>query len=1136
MGNTTLDLLIQARADFGAAKSQLTGLHQFLQGLEQQSKGVGGLIDLKPDTIKNIEALNKALAKTGQAGKALSAIRLPEAKFRAAAAQVEAMRRNFEQLQKTDLGKLARDLAKAAGQDVTNPLSWQWNKMTRGMRMQDAMILRNAYRNALYQPGTGPAGGPHGGGPGGPGSPGGGRDWGAYGARFGSWLGSGIGGGLVRTGGAIGSLALGGGIMGALFTGYRENQQMLEGVDAIFKSIGGNTGGFQALKEQVADLGGALQMTGAEASKLAETFVRTSGAADNEALARAQGAGQFGRGLGMDPNASSQLFGRAGLIGVGNSRQSQRDFATLMGKTIADSGMFARSEQVMEGMVGQLERIAGTQGRTMSSAEMENFGATLSKILGDPALRGAGGKGVQEVAQRLGGPDTMDLAMLAYSELAGGDYGKMIEIAHADPSTPIREIKGFEGYQGDETKVDFVIPMIRRITKNMGLDPAQFAAEQYGISPEMYRRYEDIYEGRRNLKGNDKFKSWLKGMGLAPDTVQMSGIGTLSDIYANQGAGAGSAHINRLVSLANEYRSNGQLKDRKDLSDELKAAMDDTSGGPAKLQAVMAKIAGQVGAPLTEADLNRQTQADLINALGEVGGYVNELVVEIKSGLTPAIKSLADFIDMVTPDSKEQKQAKKRASVLKDLDDKRIAGWKEWGWLDDKGAMTDKFTDNPVTRAEYERIAVERKLGRYAPGASVGTTPASGGSSASGNPTWNVVPHTAPNSGVTSGSAATNAMAANAAAYGPAPAGSPISWRNNNPGNLRGQYFGATGSAGGFATYATPQAGWDAMERQLTRYYEGKTTGRPLQTIHDIISTYAPASENDVSSYANVVAKKLGVGIHDQLDWSDPTVRQQLMSAMATHEAGRATPYGSTLGREEIVAPATAPSEPVAIQPAVAPAAPPEVTPAVTPAAPVAIQVAGRAASATAQAPAAPVTVQPATAPAAPPEVTPAVAPAAPVAIDPATASRSTMGVTEGTRVGAISGGNDWRDVTDPEGQKKPGLLVHTITDEERAWRKENYEMMARDRQAQANGVRTFGINGPVNPAPPPTPDPVFSMSTPKSTDARVDGAVAININVAKDGKPVSETFRSLSFGEPRVPGSGGTLPKNNRVEWSHTV
>lgn len=1090
MGNTTLDLLIQARADFGAAKSQLTGLHQFLQGLEQQSKGVGGLIDLKPDTIKNIEALNKALAKTGQAGKALSAIQFPEAKFRAAAVQVEAMRRNFEQLQKTDLGKLARDLAKAAGQDVTNPLSWQWNKMTRGMQMQDAMILRNAYRSALYQPGTGPAGGPHGGGPGGPGGPGGGRDWGAYGARFGSWLGSGIGGGLVRTGGAIGSLALGGGIMGALFTGYRENQQMLEGVDAIFKSIGGNTGGFQALKEQVADLGGALQMTGAEASKLAETFVRTSGAADNEALARAQGAGQFGRGLGLDPNASSQLFGRAGLIGVGNSRQSQRDFATLMGKTIADSGMFARSEQVMEGMVGQLERIASTQGRTASTGEMENFGAILSKLMQNPALAGGGAQGVLETARKLGSQD-MKWAMMFYESVTGGDMGKTIRLAHADPFTPINEVIG-----GKDTSMpaEHVVRTIRQMAQGSGLDEAEFAAQFVpGISPELYERYVEVVEGKDKLKTNQGFRSWVSGLGMNPDTVQMSGIGTLSDIYANQGAGAGSAHINRLVSQANEYRNNGQLKDRKDLSAELKAAMDDTSGSPAKLQAVMAKIAGEVGAPLTEKDLAAQAQADLVNELGKLGGFVNELVIEIKGGLTPAIKALTDFIDMVTPDSEEQKLAKRRASQLKDMDDTRIAGWTEKGWLDEKGAMTDKFSPDPVTRAEYERIAVERKLGRYAPGTGTVPAPTAGGAQSSGNPTWNVAPPTAPNSGVTVGSAATGGMAGNAGAFGPAPAGSPISWRNNNPGNLRGQYFGATGSAGGFATYASPQAGWDAMEQQLTRYYEGKTTGRPLQTVHDIISTWAPASDNNnVGSYSNVVAKKLGVGVHDQLDWSDPTVRQNLMSAMATHEAGRATPYGSTLGREALatsapvaITPATTPAAPVAVQPAAAPAAPPEVTPAVAPSAPVVAE--------------------------------PAVAPAAPTMDDPPHAGLASAA----HRIGR-------------DGASVP---VHTITANETAAFK---AQMNRERALKGlpplpadDDARSQGW---VPNAPPPTPDPVSSMSTPKSTDARVDGAVAININVAKDGKPVSETFRSLSFGEPRVPGSGGTLPKNNRVEWSHTV
>ena len=122
-------------------------------------------------------------------------------------------------------------------------------------------------------------------------------------------------------------------------------------------------------------------------------------------------------------------------------------------------------------------------------------------------------------------------------------------------------------------------------------------------------------------------------------------------------------------------------------------------------------------------------------------------------------------------------------------------------------------------------------------------------------------------------------------------------------------------------------------------------------------------------------------------------------------------------------------------------------------------------------------------------------------------------------------------------GRDGASVPVHTITADETAAFKAKM-----NRERALKGLPPLPADddarsqGWVPNAPPPTPEPVSSMSTPKSADARVDGAVAININVAKDGKPVSETFRSLSFGEPRVPGSGGTLPKNNRVEWSHTV
>lgn len=101
------------------------------------------------------------------------------------------------------------------------------------------------------------------------------------------------------------------------------------------------------------------------------------------------------------------------------------------------------------------------------------------------------------------------------------------------------------------------------------------------------------------------------------------------------------------------------------------------------------------------------------------------------------------------------------------------------------------------------------------------------------------------------------------------------------------------------------------------------------------------------------------------------------------------------------------------------------------------------------------------------------------------------VGITEGTRVGDISGGNDWRDVTDPaSAAKKSKVRVHTITDEEREWRKQGYEQMARERQAELakvrtpageyDGIRDFGLGRSVEPKPAPKPAPVKAAVKPK--------------------------------------------------------
>lgn len=111
------------------------------------------------------------------------------------------------------------------------------------------------------------------------------------------------------------------------------------------------------------------------------------------------------------------------------------------------------------------------------------------------------------------------------------------------------------------------------------------------------------------------------------------------------------------------------------------------------------------------------------------------------------------------------------------------------------------------------------------------------------------------------------------------PSGRTLADKNNNPGNIRGR-----NGLGGFSGYATEQEGWDAMSNQLMRYFNGQTTGKKLRTVSDIISTWAPPSENDTASYIKQVAGFVGVGENQELNLSDPNVMAKLRTAMAKHE------------------------------------------------------------------------------------------------------------------------------------------------------------------------------------------------------------------------------------------------------------
>lgn len=88
-----------------------------------------------------------------------------------------------------------------------------------------------------------------------------------------------------------------------------------------------------------------------------------------------------------------------------------------------------------------------------------------------------------------------------------------------------------------------------------------------------------------------------------------------------------------------------------------------------------------------------------------------------------------------------------------------------------------------------------------------------------------------------------------------------VSYRNNNPGNLvfAGQ-AGASPGVGGFASFASYSLGDAALKNQITldAVRGSDAAGRPINSISDLINSWAPASDpsNDPASYiASVVAQ-----------------------------------------------------------------------------------------------------------------------------------------------------------------------------------------------------------------------------------------------------------------------------------------
>lgn len=118
----------------------------------------------------------------------------------------------------------------------------------------------------------------------------------------------------------------------------------------------------------------------------------------------------------------------------------------------------------------------------------------------------------------------------------------------------------------------------------------------------------------------------------------------------------------------------------------------------------------------------------------------------------------------------------------------------------------------------------------------------------------------------------------------------PRGLRNNNPGNLKisssnwqGKIPESQNTDGVFEQFKTFAYGVRAMIKLIRDTYMTKWN---LRTIRQIVSKYAPTSENDTGSYVYSVSAKTGFGPDQQLGTDKETLRR-LVQAMAYHENGR---------------------------------------------------------------------------------------------------------------------------------------------------------------------------------------------------------------------------------------------------------
>ena len=630
---------IGVEVDTGAARGALQGLADFAQNaLGKLGGGLGGKLAPLDLNRLGFGALQKGLKDTNQLGTLLSKIRFVDGRqFADANRQLLELQRNLERFGRTARGRDLNRRLKLFDQNADDPFSWDWEKMYHGDK-RAAQRAREAFWGqamhgkapdpvAANEPifGRHPRGEPP-------------HERGLL-RRATGWAWN---TGTQVLGTATGLAGIGS-LVGGIVTAYREHLSVLQSAEAVYKkTFSGQT--FDEVEQNLRGLGAQLQLSAGEAGKLATAFVEASGRIDDSSEL-ALGAATFGRGYGVDPNATAQQFGRAALVGYGADKGAQREFAALIAHTIADSGMQARSEQVMQDLVGHISDIADKEGRTATAGEVGAFADFMAGLYRDnPALRGGGAQNILQGLSRFGAGGDVQQEAMAWAAYASGGGRSFIDFAK------FKDADVFDDVGGGQTKLE---RMVNVLQKSAGLIPGSADWEdklafvlksQTGMSMQLGRAALGTMQKVGHMPGGfGGFRQWAEeATGKSLSDINPEAFANLSNLYG------GSATDYRTV--AEQYVSgydklNDNEKARAKISQAQRDQLDKllTSGDDAGLKALLPGLVATAGAANNPAEAARAATADLTNTLERtIGPLMGDLVRWLTTTGSTTLGNVAD--------------------------------------------------------------------------------------------------------------------------------------------------------------------------------------------------------------------------------------------------------------------------------------------------------------------------------------------------------------------------------------------------------------------------------------------------------------------------------------------------------------